>query len=144
MFDLYLRGAQCILHCNHKPLDPFLSCGMKMPKLNPWSVLLPDYSLMLFHRGSNSILADAISGLKTLDIYKDSLDYPISSDTMTCIVQMVTAYIQTLSINKPHAKQKKDIHCKNLTAQSHVKNKNTFHPVMISPDGLLKHNMNMD
>ena len=32
-FDLYLRGADYVLHCNHKPLEPFLSKGMKMPKL---------------------------------------------------------------------------------------------------------------
>ena len=24
-FDLCLRGAECILHCDHKPLEPFLS-----------------------------------------------------------------------------------------------------------------------
>ena len=39
-FDVYLRGAQCILHCNHKPLEPFLSCGMKMPKVNHSSIEL--------------------------------------------------------------------------------------------------------
>ena len=33
-FHLYLRGAQCILHCDLKPLEPFLTCGMKIPKLN--------------------------------------------------------------------------------------------------------------
>ena len=32
-FDLYLGGAECILFCNHKPLEPFLSKGMKIPKL---------------------------------------------------------------------------------------------------------------
>ena len=30
-FVLYLRGgAQCILYCDHKPLEPFLSYGMKI------------------------------------------------------------------------------------------------------------------
>ena len=33
-FDLYLKGAECILHSDHKPLHPFLSKGMKMPNLD--------------------------------------------------------------------------------------------------------------
>ena len=33
-FDLYLREANCILHCHHKPLEPFLSKGIKIPKFN--------------------------------------------------------------------------------------------------------------
>ena len=27
-FDLYLRGIECILHCNHKLLEPFLFKGI--------------------------------------------------------------------------------------------------------------------
>ena len=30
-FDLYVRGAECILHCEHKPLEPFLSKGIENP-----------------------------------------------------------------------------------------------------------------
>ena len=30
-FDLYLRGTECILCCDHKVLEPFLSKGMKIP-----------------------------------------------------------------------------------------------------------------
>ena len=44
-FNLYLRGAQCILLWNHKPLNPFLSCGMKIPKHNHWLMELSDYNL---------------------------------------------------------------------------------------------------
>ena len=33
-FDFYLRGAECILCCDHKPLEPFLSKDIKIPKLN--------------------------------------------------------------------------------------------------------------
>ena len=86
----------------------------------------------------NNILADAISRLKTLDIYKELLDHPETSDTMTCIAEMVTIDVQTLSIDKLHSKQKKEIHCRNLAAQSYFKNRNRFNPVMISPDGLLQ------
>ena len=32
-FDLYLRGAECTIHCEHKRLGPFLSNGIKIPKL---------------------------------------------------------------------------------------------------------------
>ena len=35
-FGLYLRGAQYLLHCNHKPLESFLLCCMKIPNLNHW------------------------------------------------------------------------------------------------------------
>ena len=60
-FNIYLRGAQYILHCDHKPLEPFLSCSMKIPKLNHWSMELPDYKLMFVHiKDSNNILAGAV------------------------------------------------------------------------------------
>ena len=37
-FDFYLRWDKQVLCCNHKPLDPFLSKGIKFPKLNKWSM----------------------------------------------------------------------------------------------------------
>ena len=57
---------------------------------------------------------------------------------MTGIAKMVTTSIQTLSVDKIHDEQKKDIHCRHLAAQSHRKNKNSFNVVMISPDCLLQ------
>ena len=33
-FDVYLRGANCVLCCNHIPLEQFQSEGIKIPKLN--------------------------------------------------------------------------------------------------------------
>ena len=36
VFDMYLRHAECILCCNQKPLDPFLSKRIKGPKHNRW------------------------------------------------------------------------------------------------------------
>ena len=138
-FILYLRGTQCILCCDHKPLEPILSCTMKIPKLNCWSLELSDYNLMFIHiKGSNNILADAISRLMTLEMYTDPLEYPKTSDTMTCVAEVVTTDIQNLGINKQCLEQKKDIHCRNFAAQSHCMNKNSFNAVMISPDGLLQ------
>ena len=31
MFDLHLCGAKCVLFCNHKPLEPFLSKVINNP-----------------------------------------------------------------------------------------------------------------
>ena len=86
---------------------------------------------------SNNILADAISGLKALDIHKDPLDYPKTSDTIACIAKMVITDIQTLSSDQLCTRQK-DLYCRNFAAQSHCKTKNTFTLVMISPDGPLQ------
>ena len=46
-FDLYLRGEECILHCNHKLLEPFLFKDIKIPKLNRCSMELADYNIIL-------------------------------------------------------------------------------------------------
>ena len=100
---------------------------------------LLDCDLLLVHiERSTYILADVICRLKTLDICKELLDNPKISDTMMSIAEMVTTNRQTLSMDKPHAKQKKDLHCRKLAAQSHCINKNTFNPVMTSPDYLLQ------
>ena len=76
-FDLYLRGANFILHCNHKPLDPFLSKGIKIPKLNRWSKELADYNIKYIHiKGKHNILAYAISRLKMVNIYIEWFQNP--------------------------------------------------------------------
>ena len=46
-FNYYLRGAHCTLRCDHKPLEPFLSRGMKIAKLDRWAVLLQEYDLSI-------------------------------------------------------------------------------------------------
>ena len=69
---------------------------------------LSDYNLIFVHiKGSNNILADAVSILNTLDIYKDLLDNPKTCDTMTCIAEMVSSDIETLSIDELHAEQRR-------------------------------------
>ena len=84
---------------------------MAIPKLNHWSMELSDYSLMLVYiKGSNIILGDAISRLKRLGIYKEPLDKPKTSNTMICNAEMVSSEIQTLSADQACAKQKRDIH----------------------------------
>ena len=48
-FDLYLRGAKCVLCCDHKPLQPFLSEGIKISKLKRLSMELENYNIMFVH-----------------------------------------------------------------------------------------------
>ena len=51
-----------------------------------WSMILTDYNLtFIYITGSNNILVDVISRLKTLDIYKDPLYYPKISNTTACV-----------------------------------------------------------
>ena len=74
-FDYYLQGAKCTLCCNHKPLEPFLSRGMKIAKLDRWSMLLQEYYITFVHiKGMDNIFADAISRLCTLDIYEKATE----------------------------------------------------------------------
>ena len=71
-FDYYLRGMRCTLRCDHKPLEPFLSRGMKIAKLDRWAMLLQEYDIMFIHiKGKDNILANAISRLHTINIYED-------------------------------------------------------------------------
>ena len=64
-FDLYLRGAEWILHCNHKPLEPCLSKDIKIPRLDWWSMELADCNIILVSiKDNNNILVDAISRVK--------------------------------------------------------------------------------
>ena len=100
------------------------------------------YSLTFVHiKASNNILADAISRIKTLDIYRDPLQYPtttVINDIEECIAEVVATKIQTFSSDRLCAEQKKDINCRNLAEQLHNKSRNSFNPVMISADGLLQ------
>ena len=70
-FDYSLRGMQCTLRCDHEPLEPFLSRGMKIAKLDRWGMLLQEYDIGFIHiKGKDNILSNAISRLFTIDIYK--------------------------------------------------------------------------
>ena len=74
-FDYYLRGTKCILRCNHKPLEPFLSRGMKIAKLDRWAMLLQEYDITFVHiRGKDNIITDAISRLRTSNMYEDPME----------------------------------------------------------------------
>ena len=76
MFDYYLRGAQNVaFRCDHKPLEPFLSRGMKIVKLDRGAMLLQEYDITFIHiRGKDNILTDAISRLCTINVYDDAVE----------------------------------------------------------------------
>ena len=98
-FDLYLRGAQGILCCDHKSLEPFLSWGIKIPKLDHWSMKFSDYNQTFIHiKGTDNIQMDTISRLKTLEIYTHPLENPKTAalnNTEECIAEVVANKIQT-------------------------------------------------
>ena len=74
-FGYFLWGMKCTLHCNHKPLEPFLTREMKIGKLDRWVMLLQEYDITFVHiKGKDNILADAISRLHTIDIYKKATE----------------------------------------------------------------------
>ena len=57
--------AEYILCCDHKPLEPFLSKGIKVPKLDWWAMVLADYNItFVYLKSSSNILVDAVSKLK--------------------------------------------------------------------------------
>ena len=68
-FDYYLQGMKCTLCCDHKPLEPFLTRGMKIAKLDRWAMLLQEYDIIFVCiKGKDNICANAISRLHTIDI----------------------------------------------------------------------------
>ena len=74
-FNYYLRGTNSTLRCDHKPLDPFLTRGMKIAKLDRWAMLLQEYIITFVHiRGKDNILLDAISRLHTINVYDDTVE----------------------------------------------------------------------
>ena len=57
---------------------------MTFPKLDQWALELVDYNIDFVHiKGSNNILVDAISRLKTLEIYKNPIENPKMLKAMT-------------------------------------------------------------
>ena len=87
-FDYYLQGAKCTLCCDHKPLEPFLTRGMKIAKLDRWAMLLQVYDITFVHiKGKDNILADAICRLYTLDIYEKAIETKHSPAVKTTTTQ---------------------------------------------------------
>ena len=150
-FDYYLRSMKCTLRCNHKPLEPFLTRGMKIAKLNRWAMLLQEYDITFVHiRGKDNILADAISRLHTISVYNDAVENKQhhSLDTQdtthsskeTKNIQLLDSAtpIQLFNISTTMLRnlQKQDKFCKNRVCELHANINDKFY---LNNDSILKH-----
>ena len=148
-FDYYLRGAKCTLHCNHKPLEPFLTRGMKIAKLDRWVMLLQEYDITFVHiKGKDNILADAISQLCTIDIYEKAIETEHSHiakitttqpDETIEQIQHVNSSALLLTLNISCTTlcrlQKQDKFCKNKVCKLHSGIDSTFY---LNNDSILR------
>ena len=140
-FDYCLQGTKCTLCCDHRPLEPFLSRGMKITKLDRWAMLLQEYDITFVHiKGKDNILADTISRLCTLDIYEKAIETKHSpavktttmpqENTTECIQHVDSAPLpQSLNMNSTtlHTLQKQDKFCKNKACELHAGINSSFY-----------------
>ena len=99
-FDYYLQGVKCTPHCDHKPLEPFLTRGIKIAKLDRWAMLLQEYDITFVHiRGKDNILTDAISRLRTIDIYEKTTETQNSHVAKTITTQLDETVKQIQHVN---------------------------------------------
>ena len=122
---------------------------MKIAKLDRWAMLLQEYDMTFVHiKGKDNILADAISRLRTLDIYEKTTESQhsptikvprtqqegtidliqnIDSTPLPQSLNMSSTTLQTL--------QKQDKFCKNKACELHLGNKSSFY---LNHEGILK------
>ena len=131
-----------MLHCDHKPLEPFLSKGFKIPKINRWSLGLTDYSItFIYIKGKHNILADAISRLKILNIYKELLGYlqvQVVNNTQYVVTKVCVTSMHTVGTDILWSEQKWDKMCKKQASQIHHSKKNSSKSFTLSADGVLQ------
>ena len=135
LFDLCLRGAECILCCHHKPFEPFLSKGINIPKFHRWSMEFTDYKLSTL-RGKNNVLVDAFSRLNMLDINKEPMANPEIPDVTNMqkyFMEVHATNMHTLSTTMLYIEEKLDINFKKKVASQlcHI-NKGIFKSVIMS------------
>ena len=148
-FDYYLQGTKCTLHCDHKPLEPFLSKGMKIAKLDRWAMLLQEYNITFVHiNGKDIIHVNAISRLCTLDIYEKTTETQHSPTIKTPrtqqegtidLIQNIdsTPLLQSINMSSANLQtlQKQDTFCKNKACELHLGDKSSFY---LNHEGILK------
>ena len=148
-FDYYLQSTKCSLHCNHKPLEPFLTRGMKIAKLDRWTILLQEYDITFVHiKGKDNILTDAIYRLCTIDIYEKAIETQHShavkattrqlDETVEQIQQVDSSpLLQSLHMNSTTlcTLQKQDKFCKNTVCKLHSGIDSSFY---LNNDSILK------
>ena len=140
---------KCTLYCDHKPLEPFLTRGIKIAKLDRWAMLLQEYDITFVHiKGKDNILADAISTLCTIDIYKKAIESQHSHAVKTTNKQLdktveqihhvdSSPLPQTLNMNSTTLStlQKQDKFCKNKVRELHSGIDSSFY---LNNDSILK------
>ena len=151
-FDYYLQGAKCTLHHDHKPLEPFLTRGMKIAKLDILVMLLQDYDIIFAYiKGKDNILANAISRLHTIAIYEKTIETQYSHAVKTTTLQLGEVVEQIQHVNSSPLPQslnmnsitlgtlqKQDKFCKNKVYKLHSGIDNTFY---LNSDSILKQSL---
>ena len=140
---------KCTLHCDHKPLEPFLTRGMKIAKLDRWVMLLQEYDITFVHiRGKDNILTDTISSLHKIDIYEEAIEtqrLPVTQTNITQLDQKVDQIQHVDSSQSPQllnmnsttlcTLQRQDKLCKNKVQELHSGIDSTFY---LNTDSSLK------
>ena len=143
------QGVKCTLCCDHKPLEPFLTRGMKIAKLGRWAMLLQEYVITSVHiKGKDNICADVISRLHTIDIYKKAIETQHSHAVKTTTTQLYetveqiqhvdsSPLPQSLNMNSITlcTLQKQDKFCKNKVCKLHSGIDSSFY---LNNDSILK------
>ena len=103
---------------------------------------LADYNIMFVHiKGKNNVLADTISRLKTLNIYKEPFENtktPVVSNTQENIMEICETDKHTVSTTMFCTEQKWDIMCRKLASQLCQGYKSSFKSVIMSLNGILQ------
>ena len=114
-FSWNVRHAECILHCDHKPLEPFVSNVLKYLSLIGGTIISRLQYNVYPHWKQKYVLADVASSLKT-DIYKEpllNLKTPVVSNTQGHVMKIHATDIHTVSTTILCTECKWDIKCKN-------------------------------
>ena len=84
-FIFYLTDADCTLHCDHKPLTPFLTTGMSGHVLDQWALELQQFNMKLEHiQDRKNMVADAICRLRMFGLYQENNN----EDIQVCHLKM--------------------------------------------------------
>ena len=101
---------------------------------------LVDYNTTFVHiKGKNNVLADAISRLKTLNIYIELLENPTTpavSNTQGYVTEVSANEMPTVSDTMLCTEQKRDIMCKKLASQLCHSINSSFKSVKMSENGI--------
>ena len=137
-FLFYLTGAECILHCDHKPLAPFLMTGMKSKTMDRWALKLQQYNIKFKHvAGKENIVADAISCPKAANLYEELKDCKVSKtpetvdDVMENLILEIHPHSSSsfnilFNLDSLVAQQKSDRFCRNKVKCLHHQQKIRF------------------